>query len=256
MLLRSRSGRNCYTNQLGRPALDSAQRAPCHRPATSIRTVNRFVCAGATLAILLAAALTGCSYTVPATHATADRCTDIEVVFARGTGEAPGPGAIGGPFIDSLRKKVGARSVGAYAVNYPASTDFTKAADGANDASAHVQQTVANCPDTKIVLGGFSQGAAVIDLITAVSVPMYGFTAPMPPQVADHVAAVAVFGNPSIKWAGGPLTELSPLYGPKTIDLCIPYDPICSDGGIYFVHGMYLMLGWVEEATNFVAKRL
>ncbi|MEO3761532.1 cutinase family protein [Mycobacterium sp. B14F4] len=190
------------------------------------------------------------------TYTSVERCPDIEVVFARGTGEAPGPGAIGGPFVDSLRKKVGGRSVSSYAVNYPASNDFTKAADGANDASAHVQQTVANCPDTRIVLGGFSQGAAVIDLITAVSVPMYGFTAPMPPEVADHVAAVAVFGNPSIKWAGGPLTELSPLYGSKTIDVCIPYDPICSDGGLIIVHGMYLMLGLVEGATDFVAKRL
>jgi cutinase len=218
--------------------------------------VNRFVSTGAALAILLAAVLAGCSYPAPATYASADACSDIEVVFARGTGEPPGPGAIGGPFIDSLRKKVGGRSVGAYAVNYPASSDFAKAADGANDASAHVQQTVANCPNTKLVLGGFSQGAAVIDLITAVSVPMYGFTAPMPPEVADHVAAVAVFGNPSIKWAGGPLTELSPLYGAKTIDVCIPYDPICSDGGLILVHGMYLMLGLVEGATDFVAKRL
>ena len=220
--------------------------------------MNRIVSAGADAAAgLLTAVLTGCSYPpLPTTPAWAGACSDIEVVFARGTNEAPGPGAIGGPFIDSLRTKVGARSVGAYAVNYPASSDFIKAADGANDASAHVQQTVANCPNTRIVLGGFSQGAAVIDLITAVSVPMYGFTAPMPPEVVDHVAAVAVFGNPSIKWAGGPLTELSPLYGSKTIDLCIPYDPICSDGGFILVHGMYLMLGLVEGATTFVANRL
>jgi cutinase len=223
--------------------------------------VTRFVCAGAAVASLLAAVLTGCSYpapTIPATApAFADPCTDIEVVFARGTGEAPGPGAIGQPFIDSLRTKVGGRSVGAYAVNYPASGDFAKAADGANDASAHVQQTVANCPNTRIVLGGFSQGAAVIDLITAVQVPMYGFTDPMPPEVADHVAAVAVFGNPSRTYAGGPLTDLSPVYGPKTIDVCIPYDPICSGGnGLIIVHGMYLLLGLVEGATTFVAGRL
>jgi cutinase len=209
------------------------------------------------VAIVLAAVLTGCSHPLPTTYASAGACSDIEVVFARGTGEASGAGAIGQPFIDSLRKKVGGRSVGTYAVDYPASSDFTKAADGANDASAHVQQTVANCPNTRIVLGGFSQGAAVIDLITAVSVPMYGFTAPMPPEVADHVAAVAVFGNPSRTYAGGPLTELSPLYGPRTIDVCIPYDPICSGGkGLIVVHGMYLMLGLVEGAVDFAAARL
>jgi cutinase len=221
--------------------------------------VNRFVRWGAALG-LLAAVLPGCSSRPPSTFAPytpAGACSDIEVVFARGTNEPPGFGAIGGPFIDSLRTKVGGRSVGGYAVNYPASSDFGRATDGANDASAHVQRTVANCPDSKIVLGGFSQGAAVIDLITAGSVPKYDeFTAPMPPEVANHVAAVAVFGNPSRKWAGGPLTELSSLYGSKTYDVCIPYDPICSDGGLIIVHGMYLMLGLVEGATDFVAKRL
>jgi cutinase len=219
--------------------------------------MSRVCSTGATVASLLVAVLTGCSSPSLTPPAAAGTCADVEVVFARGTNEAPGAGAIGQPFIDSLRSKVGGRSVGEYAVNYPASGDFARAADGANDASAHVQQTVANCPNTKIVLGGFSQGAVVIDLITAVSVPLYGFTAPMPPQVADHVAAVAVFGNPSRTYAGGPLTDLSPLYGSKTIDSCIPYDPICSGGnGLIIVHGMYLMLGQVEQAATFAASRL
>ena len=46
--------------------------------------------------------------------------------------------------------------------------------------------------------------------------PTLGFAQPMPADVADHVAAVAVFGNPSIRLLGGPLTALSPLYGYKT----------------------------------------
>ena len=78
---------------------------------------------------------------------------------------------VGGAFVDALRGKVGGRSVGAYAVNYPASFDFLAAADGANDASAHIQYMVDNCPNTRLVLGGYSQGAAVIDVISAVPVP-------------------------------------------------------------------------------------
>ena len=46
---------------------------------------------------------------------------------------------IGDAFVESLRGKVGGRSVGAYAVNYPASYDFLAAAGGANDASGHIQ---------------------------------------------------------------------------------------------------------------------
>ena len=131
--------------------------------------------------------------------ASAAPCPDVEVVFARATTEAPGIGEVGQAFVDSLRSQVGRRSVGVYAVNYPATEDFSKffASVGANDARAHVQTVAATCPNTRMVLGGYSQGAIVIDLITAFPVAFAGFTpAPMPPEVADHVAAVAVLGNP------------------------------------------------------------
>jgi hypothetical protein len=86
---------------------------------------------------------------------------DIEVVFARGTGSPPGIGWVGEAFVDSLRSKVSERSVEVYAVNYPATWNFsTSASAGAKDANAHVQYMAANCPSTRMVLGGMSQGAA------------------------------------------------------------------------------------------------
>ena len=188
--------------------------------------------------------------------ASADPCPDIEVVFARGTGAPPGIGNVGQAFVDSLRGRVGGRSIGVYAVNYPASLDFgNSTVAGANDASAHVQQTVATCPNTRIVLAGMSQGADVIDLITDVQGPAWGVPTPMPPQVADHVAAVAVFGNPSRR-AAGPLTDTSPLYGAKAIDLCMPGDPVCSEGGNLMAHTLYVQSGAVDQAAAFVAGRL
>lgn len=57
----------------------------------------------------------------------ADPCPDVEVVFARGTTEPPGAGGIGQAFIDSLRSQLGGRSVGVYAVNYPAAEISTPA---------------------------------------------------------------------------------------------------------------------------------
>lgn len=185
-------------------------------------------------------------------------CPDVEVVFARGTGEQPGIGGVGQAFVDSLRPQVGARSVGVYAVNYPAGDDYPNSApSGAQDASARVQYMTANCPSTRIVLGGYSQGAGVIDLITAPTAPAPGFTpAPMPPDVADHVVAVAVFGNPSMKSGGGPLTTISPLYGAKAIDLCMPLDPVCSESLLPFMHYLYVQSGMVNQAASFVASRL
>ncbi|WP_234809741.1 cutinase family protein [Mycolicibacterium tusciae] len=183
-------------------------------------------------------------------------CADVQVVFARGTGEPAGIGRVGDAFVDALRPLVPGQSVDVYAVNYPASYDFLRAADGANDASAFVQNTVATCPDTKIVLGGFSQGAAVIDALAIANQPTLGFTNLLPPAAADHVAAVAVFGNPSIRLLGGPLTSLSPQYGYKTIDLCNGADPVCSGGDDRPAHSLYVQAGLTTQAAQFVASRL
>ncbi len=181
-------------------------------------------------------------------------CPDIEVVFARGTDEGAGLGRIGDAFVDSLRGKVGGRSVGAYAVNYPADYDFLAAASGANDASAHIQYMMGACPNTRLVLGGYSQGAAVMDVIAAVPIPVIGFDNPLPPNTPDFVAAIAVFGNPSAK-LGLPLT-VSPVWGGRAIDLCNPDDPICQmDGGSVPAHRAYTG-GPVDQAAGFVAGRV
>lgn len=184
--------------------------------------------------------------------ASADPCSDVEVVFARGTHQEPGLGNIGQAFSDSLTSKVGGKSVGVYAVNYPANDDYHNSAPaGSDDASAHIQGTVANCPNTKIVLGGYSQGSTVIDLATQA----------MPAPVADHVAAVALFGEPtsqfsSMLWGGQPLPTINPVYSGKTISLCAPDDPICSGGGNIMAHVSYIQAGMTDQAASFAADRL
>jgi cutinase len=191
----------------------------------------------------------------PATLPTAAAgCYDVQVVFARGTDEPPGIGRVGQAFVNALRPKIGNRSMGVYAVNYPASYDFLAAADGANDASAFIQGVVNDCPDTRLVLGGYSQGAAVIDVIAAVPFPAIGFNNPLPPNVPDHVAAIAVFGNPTAK-VGLPLTT-SPVYGGRAIDLCNAGDPICTSGEDVAAHRAYGGDGSANQAASFVAGLL
>jgi cutinase len=185
--------------------------------------------------------------------ASAEDCPAIQVVFARGTNDSPGLGRIGDAFVRALRGKVGGRSVGTYAVNYPASYDFLAAADGANDASGHVQWMMDNCPNTRMVLGGYSQGAAVIDVIAAVPFPAVGFNAPLPPNAPEHVAAIAVFGNPTAK-VGLPMTA-SPVWGSRSIDLCNPNDPVCTDGDSVAAHRAYDGAA-ANQAANFVAGLL
>lgn len=201
-------------------------------------------------------AVLGTAATLAAPPASAaPKCTDIEVVFARGTDEPAGIGVVGQALVDTLRPMVKGQSVGTYAVKYPATWDFLQVATGANDASKRIQSTVAKCPDTKIVLGGYSQGAAVIDVVTTSPVAGLGYTSPLPAAVIPHVAAVAVFGNPSAR-LGRPLTTLSPDFGPRTADLCNTNDPICSLGRDFDAHVQYEESGLVKLAAQWITKHV
>jgi cutinase len=129
------------------------------------------------------------------------------------------------------------------------------AIDGVDDAAAFMQNTAQACPQTQMVLGGYSQGAAVVDVLAATDRPILGFTSPLPDAIADHIAAVVVFGNPSNR-IGEPLTALSPLYGSRAIDLCNGPDPVCSDGNDVPAHSLYVEGGIVDQAAQFAAAKL
>ena len=186
-------------------------------------------------------------------------CPDVEVVFARGTSDRVGLGWVGKSFVDSLKWKLRGKRVSAYPVDYPASWNFSRStSEGAVDANKHVQYIAGMCPDTKIVLGGMSQGAGVIDLITIGNRTIWFFRpAPLPDAMVNHVAAIAVFGNPSRDVSTlGPLTEISPLYGDRTIDQCAEGDPYCSKGNNFFAHFSYGWNGMIDEAADFAAGRV
>jgi cutinase len=205
--------------------------------------------------------------------AAAQPCPDVEVIFARGTGEPPGVGGVGQAFVDALRPQLGGKSVAVYPVNYAASSDFNNrlafaqtVVDGIRDAAGHLQSTAATCPDTRIVLGGYSQGAAVAGFVTSASVPTGVPSAsvpqPLPVEVADHVAAVALFGKPSEAWTSqynAPAIAIGPAYAAKTIQLCAQGDTICDGtpgGNPTFAHALYPVNGMIGEAAAFVAGRL
>ncbi len=221
---------------------------------------------------VLAAAVTGAFVSsAPVPSAAAEPCPDVEVVFARGSGEAPGVGGIGQPFIDALRAQIGGRSLTVYPVNYPASTDFSNpdfpvtVIDGIRDASSHIESMAANCPKTREVLGGYSQGAAVAGYATAAAVPpgvpASAVPPPMPPDIAKHVAAVTLFGTPSgqflQKYNAPPLT-IGPMYQPKTLELCAQGDPVCGngDGNDFAAHTSYPVNGMTSQAANFASSHL
>src|ERR1700761_5239163 len=196
------------------------------------------------------------------------QCADVEVIFARGTMEPPGPGTVGQQFSDALTSRLGGHSVDVYPVNYPASLNFSQAADGVADAANKVLDTVNTCPATKIVLGGYSQGAAIAAYITADSIPPGytlpdGISGPLPPSVAPHIAAVTLFGKPSNGFLNlvdhdAPPINIGPLYANKTIDLCTPQDPVCSSGQGFSraAHSAYKSNGMTDQAADFAVAAI
>ena len=185
-------------------------------------------------------------------------CPEVEVIFARGRAESPGAGQIGNAFVSGLRAKTG-KNIALYAVNYPADTQVDL---GANDMCAHIQNMMATCPATRLVLGGYSLGAAVTDVVLAVPLAAFGFKNPLPQGADQHIAAVALFGN-GFQWVG-PITTFSPLYQGRTIELCHGDDPICNptdpnnwqDYWPDHLAPAYIKAGMVNQAVDFVAGRL
>ncbi|OBJ83041.1 cutinase family protein [Mycobacterium asiaticum] len=220
-----------------------------------------------------AAAGVAAGVTVPALlalpSAAAAPCPDVEVVFARGTNEPPGVGGIGGSFVDAVRSRVGGRSFNVYAVNYPASDDFGNpnfpktVVDGIRDASSHIQSMANSCPRTREILGGFSQGAAVAGYVTSAAVPdgvpVASVPQPLAPDVASHIAAVALFGTPSpqfLSHLNAPPITIGAAYQPKTVQLCAPGDGICGTGNDPAAHASYGVNGMTGRAADFAVSHL
>src|SRR6201996_1356453 len=192
------------------------------------------------------------------------QCPDVQVVFARGTGEAPGVGPTGQAFVDALRNRVGGRSFDVYPVNYPASDQWDTGLDGIRDAGAHVVSMAHDCPKTQMVLSGYSQGAAVMGFVTSAVVPD-GYDPntvpkPMDPEVANHVSSVVLFGMPNVRamnFLGQPPVVICPLYEAKTVKVCAIDDPVCSDGLNFAAHDTYADDGtMIDKGVAFASSHL
>ena len=218
----------------------------------------RFTVGVRSILLTLAASLGAAAVAAAPAHAVS--CPDVELVFARGTSEPAGLGRVGQALRDQLAANLGGRTLGVYPVNYPASYDFLAAADGAADATQRMAAMAQTCPGTRFVLGGYSQGAAVVDMLMGIpplgnKVGDVGSAPPLPHSLADRVAAVAVFGNPATKF-GNPVSAAMIPFAGEAIDLCADGDPICSQGRNPFAHTSYEKSNLVGQAAGFVAGLL
>jgi cutinase len=203
----------------------------------------------------LACAAGGVATVAPAATAATTSCSAVNVVFARGTGEAAGLGSVGGPFVSDVTSDLPGTSVSSYAVNYSASASQSTAGQGATDMSNHISSVAASCPSTSFIIGGYSQGATVVDIAIGIRTATGGTGTPIPASLASRVKAVVVFGNP-LGLQRETIAGESPTYGPKADEFCNTGDPVCGNGFNIAAHLEYVSNGSAAKGATFAAGKI
>ncbi|KAF8151758.1 cutinase [Crassisporium funariophilum] len=172
-------------------------------------------------------------------------CSSVVVFFARGTTEPGTKGTIvGPPFEDELRQELGGtgKTLTFEGVDYPANVrGFLAGGDagGARTMANSVTTTAQNCPNAKIVMSGYSQGAQVVHLAAA----------SLSPALQNRVNAVVTFGDPNRD------ETLPGVLEGRRKTFCAAGDLICD--GKAQIRAPHLSYGGdAPEAASFVAARV
>ncbi|GAB2594612.1 hypothetical protein Aab01nite_83130 [Paractinoplanes abujensis] len=181
-------------------------------------------------------------------------CSDVELVFARGTGEPQGLGIVGRPLAQALAAELPGRTVGSFAVVYAAASNQRSAGPGATNMTEHIEQVAQNCPETQFVIGGYSQGASVTDI--AIGIRGAGTAGKaIPANLRGQVAAVVVYGNP-LGLRRQTIAQAAPEFADRTVEFCNNGDPVCGGGNNFAAHLAYNRNGTVGRGAEFAAGRI
>lgn len=170
-------------------------------------------------------------------------CKNLTLIFARGTTESGDIGGIvGPPFVNALVSMLGEGQVAVQGVNnYPADVqDFLAGGSvtGSQDMAALIAQAMTQCPQTKLCVSGYSQGAQVAhnaaNLIT--------------PAQTNFINSVVLFGDPDDGEAFG---KVSPS---KVSTDCHLFDDICLHGDLILPPHLDYCLDANTEASFVVRK--
>ncbi|EDN08022.1 predicted protein [Histoplasma mississippiense (nom. inval.)] len=162
-------------------------------------------------------------------------CQPLTLIFARGTDEVGNMGEIVGPSLATALRTLLKGKVTVQGVDYPASLlgnlDFGE--DGGKTMVDLVNQSLSQCPNSKVVLAGYSQGASVIH---NASIDLWD----------AQIARVVLFGDPL---RGLPLVAIAK---DKVMEICAKGDPICRGGLDITAHLSYA--ADANSAASFLAE--
>lgn len=126
-----------------------------------------------------------------ATEFTDSGCRDVIMLFARGSTEIGNMGTICGPdTANGLKRRLGASRIAVEGIEYAAllSTNFLPGgADllGIREMKRLINEAVTRCPNSQIVVGGYSQGAALT----------HRAVEDLPQAQKDRIVAAFTFGD-------------------------------------------------------------
>ncbi|KAI0477056.1 putative cutinase [Xylariaceae sp. FL0804] len=171
-------------------------------------------------------------------------CEEVTVLFARGTDEPGNVGdLVGPPLFRFLEPKLAAAgySYSIMGVNYTASVENYLNGDASEGTTMadEITNIYSQCPDTKLVLGGYSQGGALV----------HNAAADLPASTMAKVAAITIFGDPDSSSA------VAGIDASRVDIICHDGDNICEHGDVILLQH----LTYAEDcdaASDFIMSNL
>ncbi|MFC9895995.1 cutinase family protein [Nocardia sp. NPDC127579] len=198
-------------------------------------------------------------------------CADVRVVTVRGTLEPQ----VGSLLLTPLGRRIAAeagRRMSVAELEYPASTAPDSAGRGVESLTALLNSAAADCPDQRLVLLGYSQGARVIGNTLSART---GLSA----DVAARITAIALFGSPlfngvepynrgtfdpALSGTGALPTGALAQFADRLRDYCNAGDRVCQGGNpavgfanaMTYAHIAYFANGTRDQAAEFIREQL
>ncbi|KAF7355739.1 Cutinase [Mycena sanguinolenta] len=147
-------------------------------------------------------------------------CSDVMVVFARGTTEVPPIGTVAGPPLEAaLKTALGGKTLSFQGVDYPASIPgFLEGGDpqGSTTMATDLTNAATSCPNAAIVTVGYSQGGQLV----------HNSAKQLSSAVLSRINAAVIFGDPD----NG--TAVTGIDAANTKVICHTGDDICAHGDL------------------------
>ncbi|KAI1189181.1 carbohydrate esterase family 5 protein [Nemania serpens] len=191
--------------------------------------------------------------TVSATNTTANDfldsgCRPVIFLFARGSWQDGNVGGTPGPqVIEQLKKRLDSDGVAAQGLDYPAELLDNLRSEGCDPVdvvtfTALIARAAAECPAAKLVLSGYSQGAALV----------HAAAKTLAPEVAARVVAAVTFGDTRKEQDGGIIPGIEVA---RTLILCHDGDLVC-DGTLIVTDWHYDYDDLAPAAVDFIARKV